>query len=87
MSANEYAIKKVQDFLKVPVGRRELCLQEFRAWLELASVVDALASGIGATMDKHRFIWIDDDRNEATLRFSNGQETITVIHGKIRPTP
>jgi hypothetical protein len=76
VSAPEYELRTVQDFLKVPEDRRALCLHEFGQWLEMAARVELLrglldAAGAKLTNDPFEaFCWVDDDKGEARFGFT-----------------
>ena len=60
--SNEYLISHVSDFLKVPKEKRSKCLKEFTEYLSLMSAFSAIG------MEFDSFIWVDDDKNNATVR-------------------
>lgn len=66
MTAPEYRISTIGDFLKVPVEKQAELLRDFGHWLELArehATLDDLVrtiAGDGVTFDTSAFTWIDD---------------------------
>ena len=71
--SNEYEIKHVADFLKVPEDRLDACLKEFKTFVELSrahlKVVEAVAEelGINGRGEVQAFTWIDDGEGKVTI--------------------
>jgi hypothetical protein len=67
----DYEIRTVADFLKVPEERRYVCLREFHSWLHMQQAVVDLLVACGAQPEQVRmrnpdlFTWKDD--GEATI--------------------
>ena len=65
---NEYEIRTVEDFAKVPADRLAQCLSEFGAWLRLVREVKEVEGFLGvitgteARLGTDRFIWRDDGK-------------------------
>lgn len=71
-----FEIRSVEDFFKVPEGRRRICLREFHVWM---SMLDGMEELFGATRDalgipaeacgvkgkRDVFVWYDDGLAEA----------------------
>ncbi len=66
---NTYEIRLVNDFLKVPVDRREICVREVLYALCVAEISTIAGSDIGETWK-----WIDDNKMEVTLTDINDSE-------------
>lgn len=72
-SVPEYRIEMVQDFLKVPPGRINACLEEFRDWIDFALkmrdviVVDSEHAGANSVFEDGEFVWIDDGKRDHTV--------------------
>jgi hypothetical protein len=72
----EYKIKTIEDFLKVPPDRLEVCLQEFKTWCEMTrpledaikAVADCLYEKIELGFERG-FTWIDDGERNVTINF------------------
>jgi len=66
----EYRIEKVQDFLKVPPGRINACLKEFRGWIDFALLMRKVivsASGDDGVFEDGEFVWIDDGKRNVSM--------------------
>ena len=67
MSAPEYEIININDFLKVPEDRVDACLKEFRTFIALMRAHGDLTKSLGefigvdAGIECKRFVWVDDD--------------------------
>lgn len=72
-----YEIRSVHDFARVPRDRRDTCLREFRIWLELVDAVQEMM----LFKPLKSFIWIDDDKHEATIGISAGGQDIPIASG------
>jgi hypothetical protein len=83
MSAPRYEILTVQDFANVPEDRREICLREFAVWLGLVVGVKKLMRGVPLKLPE-AFVWVDDDKHEATIGISAGGEHIHIASGVMR---
>lgn len=81
--APRYEILTVHDFAKVPQDRREICLKEFSVWLELVDAVIAVMEGI-PIKPPAAFVWVDEDKHEATVGIAGGGQHIHVASGVMR---
>jgi hypothetical protein len=62
--SNQYEIKSLVDFNKIPQDRLDACLAEFKVWLgiaNLATIAGAIASG---------FTWIDDGETNISINLT-----------------
>lgn len=64
MSAPEYRIESVHDFLKVPSARRGECLREFRRFLDMHADIQTIA---GVELQTVTFTFVDDGKHETTI--------------------
>ena len=78
-----YRIKTVHDFAKVPDDRRELCLREFAVWLQMLDATKGLLRGIPVKWPRE-FVWADDDKHSVTIAVHAGDETIPIVHGRMK---
>ena len=75
MTAKEYTIKTLEDFLTVPEDRLEDCLKEFKSFIEILRPIKDLIKATGDTFGveagaiAEAFVWIDDDKGNVTVRF------------------
>lgn len=82
-AALEYHITSVTDFLQVPEERRTVCLREFGVWLSIGEATTALMDGIPVEWPS-TFVWVDDDKHEATVGILTGEEHIEIAKGRMR---
>ena len=67
---NEYEIKEISDFLKVPADRIEDCLSEFKAAIDLTAAAFQIAEVPKGRYKEcwPRFIWVDDGKKDIEIR-------------------
>lgn len=83
--APKYTIRTIGDFLKVPEDRRELCLREFRVFLDLVQHSSAFLAGVGAPVKPvDAFVWIDDGLHTAKVSVQAGEQTIVLAAGRMK---
>ena len=63
----EYEIKTLLDFAKIPDDKVKDCLKDFEQWIYLCK----LANETTIFLPVEEFIWIDDDKNNMTIRIIN----------------
>ena len=63
----EYEIKTLLDFAKIPDDKVKDCLKDFEQWIYLCK----LAKETTIFLPVEEFIWIDDDKNNMTIRIIN----------------
>ena len=75
--SNEYLIKHISDFLTIPVDRLDDCLSEFKTAVGVAYTAKILNAAIGgpdAPFEWPYFNWIDNNKKEAHILFTeNGK--------------
>jgi hypothetical protein len=79
--SEQYEIRTVADFLKVPASRIEVCLRDFQDWLVLgrnAVELETMVAGVFLIspqllkVSTERFAWVDDEiRGVSALRISD----------------
>lgn len=87
MSAPEYRIEGLADFLKVPVERQAACLADFHLWLAFARdsqpTNDVICADLGLpgklTLNPNVFTWRDDGvEGLGAVNITAGKETFRV---------
>lgn len=68
-----YEIRSVQDFMLVPEYRRALCLREFEIWIGMMEDIKKLMADVPVRLPD-AYVWIDDGKHQATIRFSGSAE-------------
>ena len=69
----EYRIENIEDFIKVPEGRIDDCLKEFKDFIEMYRSLKELSNVIGDIIDHPEplrtggFVWVDDGKRERTI--------------------
>ena len=62
-----YEIETVLDFLKVPADRLDICLCEFRFFLEIARNLQTAFNNIQGSNLGKPFVWLDDGKRKITV--------------------
>jgi len=77
-----YHISTIHDFAKVPEDRRDVCLHEFRVFVDLVEATQKLLGDlVEAPME---FLWVDDDQHTATVLVEGEGERIEVASGRMK---